>query len=370
VAIALVFAFHADLELSPFREASSTLSLAFVRAGHRGVTLFFVLSAFLLSLPFLEEAYGGPPVSRRRFYERRALRILPLYWSAVLVGTILTSRAVADLGRGLPYLVFLQSEPTVPTPMPPFSVVWWSLATEVQFYAVLPLLALAFGRSRRVTLALVAVYAVAFAALGLSLGVPPLERWLRAQSIVGRGPVFLTGILGAWLYHRHGEVIRAHLGASRWFAAGGADVLLAIVLLALALLLRWSTTWGFFAIELTRWHVWHVPEGALWTLVLLIVLLAPLRARVLLSNSLLARLGVLSYSIYMLHWPVLSYSLQLARPLFPHTAGWSAIAAGWFALSTVTCVGLASVTYRWIERPFLIRKAGLGGPPRGAEVRA
>src|SRR5262249_47236711 len=83
----------------------------------------------------------------------------------------------------------------LPIPMPPFSDVWWSLATEVQFYAVLPLLALAFGRSRRVTFALLAIYAMAYAAVALFLPVPPFEPWLRAQSIIGRGPLFLFGIL-------------------------------------------------------------------------------------------------------------------------------------------------------------------------------
>src|SRR5262249_19685971 len=248
LAILLVFVFHADgVLLAPFRShvgAQSPLPLAFVWAGHSGVTLFFVLSAFLLSLPFFDEANGGPPVSRRHFYERRALRILPLYVAVVVVGTILTSRALTDLWRGLPYLAFLESKPNLPTPMPPFSDVWWSLATEVQFYALLPLVALAFGRSRRITLALVAAYAVAYAALALGV-VVHLEPWLRSQSVVGRGPLFLFGILAAWLYRRHGEAVRAQLAANRWLAAGGADLLLVIVFLALALLLRWSNAWGF-----------------------------------------------------------------------------------------------------------------------------
>ncbi len=375
LAIALVFVFHADAALLfPFGTRTGSvvpLPLAFVWAGHSGVTLFFVLSAFLLSLPFLDEAYGGRAVSWRQFYARRALRILPLYWAAVIVGTILTSRVPADLWRGLPYLAFLQSRPNLPTPMPPFSDVWWSLATEMQFYAVLPLLALGFGRSLGVTLALLAVYAVVYAALALGLAVPHLEPWFRAQSIIGRGPLFLSGILAAWLYRRHGEALRARLAATRWLAAGGADVLLGAVLVALAFLLRWSTTWGFMALEPTRWHVWHVPEGALWTAVLLILLLAPLRAKLPFSNPILARLGVLSYSIYLLHRPAFQYGLDLTRRLLPHLpAGWSLATTGCFVIATVLCVGLATVTYRWIERPFLIRKARLDGAARAAPARA
>src|SRR5262249_3174471 len=123
-------------------------------------------------------------------------------------------------------------------------------------------------------------------------------------------------------------------------------------------------------IEQTRWHVWHVPEGALWTAVLLILLLAPLRLKVLFSNPMLARLGGLSYSIYLLHLPVLRYSLRPARRLFPTGPRRTATPACWFAIVTLVCVALASITYRVIERPFLVRKARLDGPARAAEVRA
>lgn len=65
IAIVLVVVFHADaVMLVPFfnREGSwPSLPLALVFAGHTGVTLFFVLSAFLLGLPFLKEAGAAGP---------------------------------------------------------------------------------------------------------------------------------------------------------------------------------------------------------------------------------------------------------------------------------------------------------------------
>jgi peptidoglycan/LPS O-acetylase OafA/YrhL len=82
IAILLVFAFHVDgFVRFPFSVAPSVpLSLAFVHAGFTGVDLFFVLSAFLLSLPFLAEGAGGRRVVVREYALRRALRILPLYY--------------------------------------------------------------------------------------------------------------------------------------------------------------------------------------------------------------------------------------------------------------------------------------------------
>ena len=142
IAIVLVYAFHVDgVVLFPWNAVGKGLSpaLAFVRAGHTGVDLFFILSAFLLSLPFLAAARGGRPVHLGRYFTRRALRILPLYYAAVVVAAVMTASRPADLERALPYLAFMNSVSGWYTAMPPYSDVWWSLCTEVQFYLLLPL---------------------------------------------------------------------------------------------------------------------------------------------------------------------------------------------------------------------------------------
>src|SRR5262249_47766315 len=62
-------------------------------------------------------------------------------------------------------------------------------------------------------------------------------------------------------------------------------------------------------------NVWHILEGALWAcvLLLLLLLLAPLRTKVLLANPVWAKLGDLSYSIYLLHLPLFTYALRSAE---------------------------------------------------------
>lgn len=364
IAILLVVVFHADSAvLFPFRNRIGTwpsLPLGYVYAGHTGVTLFFVLSGFLLSLPFLAAAYGGRPVSRRRFYERRALRILPLYYAAVVAASLLTATTVGDVLRGVPYLLFLESLPSATVPMPPWSGVWWSLATEAQFYVVLPVVALAFGRSPATTLGLVGLYAVVWGALASSRLLPDLDAAVRSQSLLGRGPVFLAGIAAAWLWFRHGDALRTRLARSRVLSAGGGDLVLVALFVALGVLLQWASFHGPMPLDASRRFVWHVPEGVLWTLVLLVLLLVPLRTKALFSNRFLAWLGVLSYSIYVLHMPVIYHSLRAWRTLMPGPAAWSVAMGAWFALAMLLCLGLSMLTYRWIERPFLVRKARLG----------
>lgn len=104
-------------------------------SGGMAVCLFFVLSAFLLYYPWA----AGKIVRARTYYARRARRILPAYYLALLFG----SGVLLFLGRPydpralLTHAGFLQlSLPSVNL-VPPA----WSLVIEVQFYLLLPLLA-------------------------------------------------------------------------------------------------------------------------------------------------------------------------------------------------------------------------------------
>ena len=112
-----------------------------------GVTVFFLLSGFLLYRPFAASAIAGtraPDV--RRFYLRRALRILPAYWLAVLVTLSWLSERSADGGDYASYLLLVQTYNH--HNLDPSLTQMWTLVVEISFYAVLPPLALAV-RGRR-----------------------------------------------------------------------------------------------------------------------------------------------------------------------------------------------------------------------------
>ena len=372
IAILLVFVFHADALLGiPFRgrgEVWPALPMALLWMGHTGVTLFFVLSAFLLSRPFLAEAYGGRHVSRREFYRRRALRILPLFYVAVLVATVATSRHLSDVRRAIPHLCFLYAVPGAAGSVFPYSAAWWSLAVEVQFYVVLPFVALAFHRSLGTTLVLFTAFAAAWTAVMTGWLPVPLPGYAISLSLLGRAPLFLSGILAAWVYERHGDALRNRLARSRWLQRGGSDVILIGVLAALAAFLRLKLcsirqNWSLELVLL-------VPDAILWGLVMLGILLLPLKTRALFSNRFLQWLGVLSYSIYLAHFPILYYSLGAARMLAPKSVGiwWNTGAAIWFTVATLSCLALSAGTYRFIEQPFLARKEPRDAPERTAQA--
>jgi peptidoglycan/LPS O-acetylase OafA/YrhL len=340
--------------------------VAFVGAGESGVSLFFVLSAFCLSLPVFVR--GGRAFSTANFFRRRALRILPLYWTAVVLGTIHAASVPADLLHGLPYLVFGNSLLTLVTPLKPFSEVWWSLATEAQFYMVLPLLpfALASRRGRRIGIATLALYLVwfAFYQCGFFLtGQIPMELSL-SHSLLGRGPVFLAGIFCAWLYARHGDAMKHWLVERRFFRQGGSDAILVLVIVAIGSMLQWLMWYGYWKAESRGAQAWHILEGLSWGALLLLMLVAPLRTKTAICNPVTAKIGLWSYSIYLIHIPVQMFMLTRLPVAFPVLETERPGLFVTLAVAVAASVALSSLTYRLIEKPFLERKAGLGARRR------
>ena len=374
IAIAMVYAFHVDgfVRFLSQRAPVVTLPLAFVRAGHAGVDLFFVLSAFLLSLPFLAAARGGRPVDVRRYLARRARRILPAYVVGVLAVTAIAARSVRDLGAGIPHLFLLQSFHVIRHADVGFSLastVWWSLATEAQFYLVLPLLPLAFrSRSTRMVgagaLVAYAAFYVALVCGTVRLADADADIALRA-SVLGRGPVFLCGILAAALYLRRGDAIRAWLARSRVATHGGSDVVLGAVLLALAVLLRGVARMALGA-ESGPYQLWHAAGAACWAAIVLLLLLAPLRTKLVLANRPFALLGVISYSVYLSHVPIAWNVLHQARLVAPGLyGGWGPRTIALSVAFTAACVALSALTYRVVERPFIRHRIAAPASARG-----
>lgn len=115
-----------------------------------GVAIFFVLSGFLLFRPYAHAlATGGRRPGTTRYLWRRATRILPAYWVAVVVClTFLPQNRPASVGDWLRHATLTQIYQ--PRQLRHGLSQTWSLATEVTFYLLLPVLALLLlGRGRR-----------------------------------------------------------------------------------------------------------------------------------------------------------------------------------------------------------------------------
>ncbi len=142
----------------------------FAQFSYVGVDLFFVLSGFLLFLPYARAILvGGEWPSARRFYIRRARRILPAYYAVIApLSVILLALIVAGhwyLLGALSAAITLMYDLRVTTwnVVAAYDSPLWSLTVEWQFYLLLPWIALALAkfvgnhkrRERRLMLALV-----------------------------------------------------------------------------------------------------------------------------------------------------------------------------------------------------------------------
>ncbi len=376
IAIALVYCFHAYGQALAYRAPSEPPSLlwVFVSSGHTGVSLFFVLSAYLLSRPIFSAMGDG--LDWRRFYRRRIRRIMPMYVLAVSVTTLFCAQRPSDLLRGVPHLLFLSgygpwAPALIPFPEEPIWINshWWSLHTEAQFYVALPLLAVALrSRARLAMLALVGAGAYA-AFIGGAAGRFGFDVvWSLTASLVGRGPVFLFGIVAAWIDERHRDAaVRLTTALGRW----GSTLALVVTVALLGRLLQWTETMNTTLRDIPPFVAWHAAEGLLWAVMLLLLLRAPIEFKSVAVNRVWTWIGERSYSIYLIHAPLLFVGIHLLRFRWPQIFG-RMTPGTWSALGglTVVCLALSSATYAWVELPFLAHRTARPGRSRHPAERA
>ncbi|MGW0431791.1 acyltransferase family protein [Micromonospora sp. NPDC003197] len=318
-----------------------------------GVALFFVLSGFLLFRPWAyASATGAPAPSSRRYLWRRALRILPAYWLTVVVCLLLLPGSPAlTTSDWLHYLTLTQIYDDSALRQSVGQT--WSLATEVAFYLVLPLIAMAAtGRRWRPWRAV----AVAAATIPVTVG------WLVAMA---------TGLVDGWPY---GMWLPSY---ATWFGAG---IALAAVHVALATgtaprawrfldalgrspLACWAIALGVLAVATTPVagrHDLSTPSTAQMAtrlvlyLVVAVLVVLPIafgpqtRTKAVLGTATARWLGTVSYGLFLWHPFVLQTVYRVTdRPMF------SGDLLGTFALTLGGGLLLATISYYALERPAL-----------------
>ncbi len=307
LAILLVFMFHVYGISMGGLDNNPSLPMSFIVSGNTGVTLFFVLSGFLLSRPWLETGIkpGKPAPQLGNFYIARALRVLPLYYFFVLFAALISGNW-QEGGRALlfGYVGF---------EIFPYSVVWWTLSTEIQFYLILPLFMMAWTGSRVMRFAAVTCLAgwlycyVTFVLLNADLS---WDSFLLTKSLFARFPAFLIGIVAAWIYIRsqHWTKREPVPRGARWAAL----LMIAVAVILLGMVLQ-NVAVTTDRIAEQSWHIHHTLESILWAAILLLLLLGMPPGKRILVNRPMAITGKLSYSIYLNHVPILFYMVYSFR---------------------------------------------------------
>lgn len=134
---------------------------AFLWSGWTGVDLFFVLSGYLITRGLVTPSKRATGQRLKMFWMRRVLRIFPLYYAFVIVGTIAALAVGAGWVPGISYWLYMQNYALAfDDAVLRWTAHFWSLAIEEQFYFVWPIVAVMVSRRRLVPTILVLVPAV------------------------------------------------------------------------------------------------------------------------------------------------------------------------------------------------------------------
>jgi peptidoglycan/LPS O-acetylase OafA/YrhL len=312
---------------------------ALAACGYLGVDLFFVLSAFLLSQPFLAAAMGQRAWPALPTYAlRRVRRVVPAFWAQVAIlfvaGWAVAGAPPFGLTTALAHMFFVQGfflRPGI------INEVYWSLPVEWWFYVLIPPVAWLFGRARWGFVLLLAIVAgVAFRAL--------CWQWYNEAQFFRYGDIlqmrarideFAIGVVAAY----------AHLNVARDARVRG--VIAAAGALGLVALAPWLASRGdIFADADYPWLLAHYAViGALWSGIVFGAAGDVRALRALFANRAMLWVGMVSYSLYLWHFPVLKWTDEagLWRHADPRVA----------ALCTVPLMLVAAwLSYRAFERPF------------------
>jgi peptidoglycan/LPS O-acetylase OafA/YrhL len=340
IAIGMVILFHVNGYLtvkSPLYHAAPPQSDWLAQAalvGFRGVELFFVISGFILGLPFAARYIkGARPVSLRKYYLRRLTRLEPPYFAAVLILFVLAiwisgkseTALYPHLWASLLYLhnlIFGSANP--------FIVVAWSLEIEVQFYLLVPLLTLLFSiRSLRLRrFSMIALVLAILLAQSLFLHDSPRA----SLSILAYLQFFLVGFLLADVF------------LASWDKAPRRNLAWDLVALA---------GWPLLFVILHS----HILTHWLFPVWVFLLYCAAFRGRLInhfFSNRWITAIGGMCYSIYLLQYQVISAVGRLTRRL-------GETAPYWIYLSVqIVLVGAAIVVicgayFVAIEKPCMRR---------------
>jgi peptidoglycan/LPS O-acetylase OafA/YrhL len=326
--------------------------LAFLPAtGFTGVTLFFFLSGFVISYPFIRAGQlGRPEPSWGHFAWRRFIKIVPSYVLSVAVAYALgyaqrqpNAALLPDLAT---HLLFIHT--WFPDRYGSINGVLWTLAVEVEFYCIFPLIWWAFRRQpwlcAAAMIALAWMWRASMAHCCYSTLFVQYE-----ENLPGYLDIFAFGMLSAYLFVSRATLLRraAVRRIAPLVALGGFAML--GLLLENCYMNRFSDQWSGV------WQIDHRPLlGVAFSAIALGSLASPRWWQILLDNAPMRFLAEISYNLYLYHQIVARELIAHHIPPYtgdPHyDAQWQ---ARYTELAFAIAIAVATVTTDLFERPLL-----------------
>lgn len=388
IAVLMVIVFHVNRVTGDniWVQAANPLTSSISTAGGTGVTLFFVLSGFLLFMPFAKALlYKTNWPLGRVFYMRRVLRIFPAYYVSLFLIILFQHPEYLHRDHLQNLALFLtffmdSSRATFRQLNGPY----WTLATEWQFYMLLPLIALgiAFLVSRvpikrrlpAVTICLlgIIVWGLFIRYWGLYYLNNPSQTFLVPRAELNVVIFFLFGITGkytedfaigmfislCYIYAQHpktdAKVVRGWQRLSPWMWAGG----ILIVVFDAMWHFKFSyvtTSWPFLASIMPGYNLINEMILAIgFGACIAAVLYGSAGLRAIFNWPLLRWVGLISYSLYIWHLPLLVLFQSRVVPLLQnlHLNRYAIYSLFWLWV-VVIIFPFSFLFYLLIEKPWM-----------------
>jgi peptidoglycan/LPS O-acetylase OafA/YrhL len=321
--------------------------------GFIGVPLFFFLSGFVITFPFVRAQVAGERLPTwSHFAWRRFIKIVPSYVLSIAIAYAIGYAVRERFGAApwqeiLTHLLFIHTwwQSTYGS----INGVLWTLAVEVEFYLVFPLIWWCFRR--RPLLTFIAMLAVAMlwrihaAQCCFHTDMP-----LLVENLPGYLDIFACGMLCAWIFARFGHHLRSPRISLGMPIVASAGVVLVCALLITMFDNRATAQWET-ALQIYTRPLYGLGFGA----IAIGSLAAPALWQSLLANAPLRFMAFISYNLYLYHQMVARIMVSAHIPPFagadPHfDPSWQ---VRYTVLAFLVTIAQAALVTYFIERPLL-----------------
>lgn len=319
------------------------LKMPFAKSGLLGVTVFFVISGYLITGILINEIEESGGVDLKNFWLRRIRRLLPAVLSmavvmifvSAVVNRVVFTKGCNDLlsavfGYNNWWQIFRKVSYFENAGAPSPFTHCWSLAIETQFYLIYPILLILLSKARnrgKVFAAVTAVLAMISVVLMGVLYSPDGDPSRVYYGTDTRAFSLLIGALAAIQKEYH--IIKIKLRGKLWAVVGSISVL---ILIGMMMFISSYSSFLYYGGQAI------VSVLAAFVVYAVTVSRSPLN--IILGSSILKWIGDRSYSIYLWHYPIIVLMSGGKRATW-----WIVI------LEVVLSVGLAELSYRFIETP-------------------
>ena len=327
IAVLLVLFFHVDF--------------SFFKAGFIGVDIFFTISGFLISGIVLREAQSSG-FSFKKFYIRRATRLLPAYLFMLTVTLFVSIYVLAPLAlfdffkSALASSLFVSNFYFLLNHSGYFSTSvhelpllhTWSLSVEEQFYLIMPTALILWLKVKNTSIRIAILLISLILSIVVSGVLTSFNQGLSYFLVPSRIHEFLFGTLLAVIINTYGKLVTPSKFVSNVLALCS---LFGIVLISITLSSKGEFP-GYIAAAVCLFTALLIYSGLNERCI----------SHKLLGNSLFVWVGLLSYSIYLWHWPIVSF-LKYVKIDFD-----------WHIQLLVIFFSflLAVISYFYVEKPF------------------